>query len=175
MNAAVVPAFEMLLAHEGGYAPQDNGRGAVNFGVTQLTLDDIRQHGGGWAELPADVKDLTRPQVFDIFRDAFWFQSGAGKLKDQRLATAYSNLYYQTSPAFGGISNATKALQRAVGAREDGIFGPATERAVNAIDPAEALKGFKREMLVHYEGLVERYPEKYGKSIGGWKKRLEGL
>lgn len=163
------------MKHEGGYAPQDNNRGPVNFGVTQLTLDDIRKHGGRWAELPENVRHLTRNDVFDIFRDAFWFPSGAGKIADQRLATAYSNLYYQTSPAFGGVSNATKALQRAIGVKPDGRFGPVTERAVAALAPADVLAGFKREMLAHYERLARAKPEKYADDLGGWKRRLGEL
>ena len=169
MNAQPVPAFEVLMEHEGGYASQDNNRGPVNFGVTQLTLDGIRTRGGEWQKLPADVKDLTRDQVFGIFRDCYWFPSGAWRISDQRLATAYSNMFYNAWTA------ATKALQRAVGVQPDAKFGPVTAKAVNAMKPEEALAAFKREMLNYYEVLALGDPALYADDLRGWKKRLEGL
>ncbi len=167
MNAYVMPAFELMLKHEGGYASQDNGRGAVNFGVTQQTLDGIRMRGGNWLTLPENVKDLTRSDVLDIFRDCYWFPSGAGKMRDQRLANAYSGMFYNAWTA------ATKALQRAAGVKPDGKFGPMTERAVNSRDPGDVLAEFKREMLAHYESLARQNPAKFADDLEGWKKRLE--
>lgn len=178
MNAQPLPAFEVLLKSEGKLTRgDDNGRGRANMGVTQLTLDDIRKRGSGtyWATLPEKVEDLKEGEVFAIFRDAYWFPSGAGKIFDQRLATAYSNLYYQTSPAFGGVSNATKALQRAVGAKPDGVFGPVTAQAIALRNPDTVLAAFKAEMLAHYEHLARENPERYADDLGGWKKRLNEL
>lgn len=169
MNAQPLPAFEVLMKHEGGYATKDNNRGAVNFGVTQLTLDGIRARGGAWQRLPADVKDLTREQVFDIFRDCYWFPSNAWRINDQRLATAYSNMFYNAWTA------ATKALQRAVGVQPDAKFGPVTTKAVNAMKPEDALAAFKREMLAHYEHLAKENPTLYADDLKGWKNRLEEL
>lgn len=169
MNAQPIPAFEVLLEHEGGYAPHDNGRGAVNMGVTQQTLDGIRARGGAWMRLPENVRGLTRNHVFDIFRDVFWFPSGAFRIRDQRLATAYSNLFYNSWTA------ATKALQRAAGVEPDGAFGVLTERAVNSRDPADLLAEFKEQMLAHYEGLARENPAKYADDLDGWKSRLNKL
>lgn len=169
MNAQPLPAFEVLMKHEGGYAKEDNDRGPVNFGVTQKTLDGIRARGGAWLQFPMDVKDLTRAQVFDIFRDVYWHPSGAWKIADQRLATAYSNMFYNAWTA------ATKALQRAVGVKPDAKFGPKTTSAVNAMKPDQALAAFKKEMLNHYKHLASENPAKYADDLDGWKNRLEEL
>ncbi len=169
MNAQPVPAFEVLMEHEGGFAPEDNGRGAVNMGVTQLTLDSIRARGGSWLKLPENVGDLTRADVFGIFRDCYWHPSGAWRINDQRLATAYSGMFYNAWTA------ATKALQRAVGVAPDGVFGEVTARAVNSFPPEHVLASFKAEMLAHYEYLARENPPKYADDLKGWKKRLEAL
>lgn len=169
MNAQALPAFEVLIEHEGGYAPEDNGRGAVNMGVTQLTLDGIRARGGYWLRLPENVKDLTRGDVFGIFRDCYWHPSGAWRINDQRLATAYSSMFFNAWTA------ATKALQRAVGVQPDGVFGPVTAQAIATRHPDAALRDFKAEMLNHYESLARENPAKYADDLKGWKKRLEAL
>ena len=169
MNAQPLPAFEVLMKHEGGFAPEDNGRGAVNMGVTQLTLDGIRARGGYWLKLPENVKDLTRGDVFSIFRDCYWHPSGAWRINDQRLATAYSGMFFNAWTA------ATKALPPAVGAQPAGVFGPATAQALATRHPDEVLRDFKAEMLAHYEHLARENPEKYADDLKGWKKRLEDL
>lgn len=169
MNAQPLPAFEVLMKHEGGFAPEDNGRGAVNMGVTQLTLDGIRARGGYWLKLPENVKDLTRGDVFSIFRDCYWHPSGAWRIHDQRLANAYAGMHFNAWTA------ATKAIQRAVGVAPDGVFGEVTARAVNSFDPGNVLALFKREMLAHYEHLARENPAKYADDLKDWKKRLEDL
>jgi len=115
------------------------------------------------------VENLTRSDVFSIFRDCYWHPSGAFRIHDQRLATAYSNMFFNSWTA------ATKALQRAVGVRPDGSFGSKTEHAIATRNPDEVLAAFKSEMLAHYESLARENPAKYADDLNGWKRRLEAL
>lgn len=180
-GALYPPAFELVCKLEGGYSEQDNGRGPVSCGLTQKTWDRIRARNAVWMGYPGDVKDLTRDQLFGIYRDTFWFESGAFRLNDQKLAEAYFlnyiNVAWKRTPAnpnrYGNL--ATIALQSAAGAKADGILGPQSAAAVNHMDPAVLLHRMNVVILEHYERLAAEKPAVYADDLGGWKKRLKHL
>lgn len=179
MNAQYPPAFDYLLEIEGGYSARDNKNGAVNMGITQKTWDSIRRKfKGHWLTMPADVKDLTRGNAFDIYRDHFWQPSGAWRIHDQGLATAYLAAYINvawTDEVKGGpkTNEATKALQRTVGVKVDGAFGPKSADAVNSRNPKRLLQEMHAGILDFYRMLARMNPTEYGDDIGGWEKRLK--
>lgn len=103
-------ALARLLKHEGGYAAEDNGRGAVNFGITQKTYDDLCYPARkGW---PLAVKDLVRPQVEEFYYEEFWVKSRANRIGNDAVASLVFEL-----AANAGLGHSAKWLQEAVGAR----------------------------------------------------------
>jgi len=120
-----VSAFEdfvkdVLMRTEGGYSddPDDRG-GATDFGVTQSTYDDYRDHH----KLPRQpVKLINELEAWDVYKH-FW-SMGANALEEwPSMAIQYFDACINCGPG-----NAARLLQQALGLTDDGIFGPYTLR-----------------------------------------------
>ncbi len=162
-------AVAVLLKHEGGYAPADNGRGAVNFGVTQKTYDDLKypERVSGW---PKTVKDLTKEQAKLFYYEQFWTAMRCGAIGDSRLATLVFSLGVNC-----GARTALKWLQEAVAVTVDGRIGPVTLAAANAQSPALTIANLKNLAWEYYHGLAQRNPTLFGDDLAGWMDRLADL
>jgi hypothetical protein len=122
----------LVLKHEGGYAESDGNTGApVNFGINQKANPDI------------DVKNLTREQAVEIYRQRYWNAIGGDTLPPEIQATALDAAVNQ------GPSNANKWLAASGG---DPVLFNALRRA-------------------HYERLLEK-PEN-ARFRNTWMRRLE--
>lgn len=157
-------ALRMILEHEGGYVndPQDPG-GATNMGVTQNTLDRVREQMPR-VKLPADVKDLTRAQAKAIYRHDYW-KPVAGSELPAGLDIAVVDMAVNQ-----GVGDAVRALQDAAGAKVDGIMGPNTKAAVSAADPRVLIVDFHALRALNYAQLSADLVKRYG---FGWYRRME--
>jgi lysozyme family protein len=133
---AFLGAFGALIQHEGGYVndPRDPG-GATNHGVSLRFLRttglvyDLNRDGR------VDEKDIRLVSLEDarrIYRTQFW-----DAIRADELAPALALLVFD-SAVHNGVGQATRWLQRAVGAREDGQLGPLTLAAVHGTPDAAA-------------------------------------
>lgn len=111
-------------------------------------------------------KALTLDDVVHVLLEVFALRTNLWKILDPRLRLAVIDYAINA-----GADDAIPALQRAAGVSADGIFGRATERAVNAGDPdrlrdavfderyqkaaREVLKD--REQLANLLGWVRRF------------------
>ena len=149
-------AFERLIGHEGGYVnhPADPG-GETNWGVTRRTA-----RAEGYA---GSMRDMTRNQARDIYHSAYWQRARAdqydGAIGFQLFDAAVNH----------GIGQAIRFLQRAVGVADDGVVGPVTLRAINAMSVTDVLSRFNAERLDFYTRL-STWPT-FGK---GWTRRVAG-
>lgn len=159
--ADFAPAVAVLLRLEGGYAKYDNTAGSVNFGITARFL---REHN--YTETP---ETLTKERATEIYKYHFWGHYRLGEINDQRLATAALICIVNTE--YWG----PRALQIAARAEPDGVIGPKTLAAVNAMDPIHALTGLQASMLRWYEKLAANNPKQYADDLPGWRRRLEEL
>jgi lysozyme family protein len=130
-------AIGYLLMLEGGYSDiaQDHG-GATHWGVTDA---EATRHG-------FNVQSLTVDQAKQIFKDGYW---KFDPVTDQRVATKMLDMVVN----FGNYGGA-RLIQSAVGVTRDGIFGPATIAAVNAIDPDTLLEKLSLAAGDHYVDIV---------------------
>jgi lysozyme family protein len=128
--------MEMLLVHEGGYVnhPSDPG-GMTNLGVTKKTYD--HHHGTDIEE--EGMRNLTVEDVMPIYRTNYW-----ERCRCQDLPSGVDWAVFDWA-VNSGPGRAAKALQRAVGAFEDGAIGPQTLMAVQASQPEEIIN----RMAVH--------------------------
>ncbi|TDX30771.1 putative peptidoglycan binding protein [Modicisalibacter xianhensis] len=149
-------AMDRVLGHEGGYVdhPDDPG-GRTNWGITQRTA-----LANGYL---GDVRHLTRDQAKEIYRTAFWQRVKA----DQYDFALAFNLF--DAAVNHGIGNAIRMLQRAVGVADDGIVGPVTLGAINAMCVDDALLRFNAERLRFYTKLST-----FGTFGRGWVNRVAG-
>ena len=149
--------MEMLLVHEGGYVnhPSDPG-GMTNLGVTKKTYDhhhatDIDEEG---------MRNLTVQDVMPIYRTNYW-----ERCRCQDLPSGVDWAVFDWA-VNSGPGRSVKALQRAVGAFEDGIIGAQTLMAVTASQPHEIINRIAVHRDSYYREL--KHFDTFGR---GWIRR----
>jgi lysozyme family protein len=100
-------AFDRLFTSEGGYSndPRDPG-GETNWGISKRAYPTV------------EIRTLTREEAKAIYLRDFWARIGADSLP--------SSVVYQVFDfaVNSGIETAVRYLQRAIGAADDGHWGP---------------------------------------------------
>ncbi|OQS31452.1 glycoside hydrolase family 108 protein [Chromobacterium haemolyticum] len=147
-------SFERVIGHEGGYVnnPKDPG-GETKWGVTCM-LARAKGYSG-------NMRDMTRDQAREIYKSAFW-DGGCYEF----LGPVMSFQYFDTAVNHG-VLNATKLLQRALGIKDDGVFGDMTKQKVKACLEMDLLLKFNKERIEFYTGLSTF--SVFGK---GWMRRV---
>lgn len=115
-------AFEKLLGHEGGYSnnPADPG-GETMWGVT-IAVARASGYSGSMRNMPVDVAKA-------IYRKQYWDPLNLDRLPQVVRFDLFD------AAVNSGVKQAVKLLQRAAGVKDDGIIGPMTLAAANAMDP----------------------------------------
>lgn len=150
-------AFEKLLGHEGGYSDhKDDPGGKTRYGITEAVAREVG-YRGDMRELPLDLAQR-------IYKDRYWDAVQAEHLPaDVRYAVF-------DAAVNSGVAQAAKWLQRACGVKDDGVIGPQTIRAANALHP----EGLKRKMLaqrLRFMTTLANWPA-FGR---GWANRIADL
>jgi lysozyme family protein len=147
-----------LLATEAGYVdnPADKG-GPTNFGITQMVLTAWR----GTVCTPADVKAMSSIEASAIYMDRFIKSPGFDRILDDPLRAAVVDAGVQHSPA-----RAARWLQELAGVQADGLFGPVSATAVNALDPRQARARFIATRARFYGRIIADDANKLAKDRG---------
>lgn len=165
-DARFQTSLERAKFSEGGYVnhPADRG-GPTKYGITQATLADWR----GQRVSADDVKLLTWQEASRIYRKHYW-----DAVRADELPVGLDYLVFDMAINHGP-KRAVMILQDALGVVPDGIFGPATLRAVHAIreDNAAVIREIeetaeKRELF--YAGIIARNPSQ-AVFRDGWANR----
>jgi len=163
------PDFDSILGttlgYEGGYNPKDPS----NKGIHQKTYDAWRTS----MKLPKqDVRNISNDELKTIYKREF-FESP----KYDKLPHGVAGLMFD----FGvnaGPGNATKVLQKIVGAKTDGVLGPNTQFAVEKFivdNGEEALKERLYNSRIKYAQLrVQQNPENE-QYLKGWTNRINSI
>jgi len=116
--------IDAILVREGStytHRPNDRG-GPTRYGITQRTLADYRGRPVG----ADDVHALTEVEARDIYRYVYAIRPGLSRIVSPELQDLAIDCAVNHGP-----SRAVRMLQSAAGALADGVFGDATDRAVN--------------------------------------------
>jgi lysozyme family protein len=154
-------ALKIVLKHEGGYVnhPKDPG-GRTNLGVTQRVWE-------AWTGKPAtetEMRGLTVDMVAPLYRKKYWDKVRAPELP------AGLDLHVFDFGVNAGPARAIRYLQMMVGSSPDGIWGPATKRALgNYVQQYGAAKAIARygELREQYYRQLRTFPT-FGR---GWLRR----
>jgi lysozyme family protein len=162
---AFARAMDKVEQYEGGWSDHaaDPG-GATKWGVTIKTImgRQLDFNRDGRVDL-SDLKDMTRDQARELYRRDYWNACGADQMPAPLALIVFNSAVNQ------GVSRASKFLQKAVGANQDGIVGPKTIAAVLSAwdhDPAQVVVEFLLWQSLHYAGLGTF--QHFGK---GWMRR----
>ena len=143
-------AFKALIDHEGGYVnhPKDPG-GETQFGITKRSYPHL------------NIRDLTLDDARAIYRRDFW-----DRLQCDALPLAARFQVFDAA-VNSGPGNAARWLQAAAGVAQDGLIGPATRQAVDAMHPAALVARFNAARLLSMTSL-STWPT-FGR---GWARRI---
>ena len=159
MNQNFDKCMEMLLQHEGGFVDGNkigDPGGLTNMGVTKKTWDDF--YGDDIDE--QRMRNITVEDIKPIYRTNYW-----DRCRCQDLPSGVDWAVFDWA-VNSGPGRAAKALQKAVGAFEDGVVGPQTLMAVNASQPSEIVNRMAVYRDCYYRSLG--HFDKFGK---GWLRR----
>lgn len=146
---------------EGGWSNHDaDPGGATMYGITVGTLSKWR----GRKVPKAEVKALTRSEAEQIYKAWYW-----DKVKADELPAGVDLVIYDYA-VNSGPSRAAKALQRAVGVKQDGAIGPVTLAAVRKVDPVEIVETVCAQRLAFLRRLGT-----WGDFGKGWSNRVNDV
>ena len=147
----------MLLEHEGGYVndPMDNG-GMTNLGVTRRVYED-------WMDRPVteqEMRDLTPDDVAPIYKKNYW-----DRVKGDQLPSGVDWCAFDWA-VNSGSGRPAKAIQRAVGATQDGAIGNQTLGLIAEKEPKFIIDYVYTVRQAFYESLDDY--KHFGR---GWSRR----
>jgi lysozyme family protein len=149
-------AYDKLLGHEKGYSnhPADKG-GATNWGVTQAVA-----RANGYA---GDMRDFPQSMARTIYKKDYWTPCQADMLPEAVRYDVFDGAVNS------GVGQSVRWLQRAVGASADGMLGPQTLAAVNALPGGVVAARYNGHRLMFMAGLPN-----WDSFSEGWAKRIAG-
>lgn len=150
-------AFDILLRHEGGFSdhPADPG-GKTRFGITEAVAREVGYRG--------DMRELPMDLAKRIYKDRYWDAVRADELPAEVRYAVFD------AAVNSGPRQAIRWLQRAVGAKDDGIIGPQTLALVRGANPEQVLRRMLAQRLRFMAGLPN-WPA-FGR---GWARRIADL
>lgn len=156
-------SFALLIKSEGGYVwDKDDSGGETNLGVTKAAWSGYLNRPIQDGEMKALTVDIVKP----FYKKMYWDKVQGDELP---IGVDYAVFDFAVN---AGSGQSAKFLQRAVGAKVDGVIGVGTLKLVASIDAQIVLSKFNDEKESFYKNIVERKPEQV-KFLKGWLARIE--
>lgn len=162
------PAFEIMMANEGGYKltndPVDRG-GQTYAGISRRSWPQW----SGWAYIDRGEIPPTQ-MVRDFYKTNFWDVIRGDEITDNRIASSIFNFAVNT-----GIKVAVKLAQIVVGVAPDGSLGEKTLTALNASSASTFIPNYTIAKIARYRDIVKRDPTQKRFLLGWINRSLEGI
>lgn len=164
----------IVIKNEGGdkfTADVSDRGGATRFGISHRTLSFWRGF-----EVPVDdVKNLSRGEAEAIYKALYWQSNKLDQIKHPGIAFAM----FDSGVLFGVGKSALNAQIAAQAAgcstlKADGIIGPNTLAALNAVNAEVWLRAFQALFIVRINSIVDNDATQ-AKWKGGWLARIDRL
>lgn len=150
-----------ILSKEGGYSNKKSDKGGPTMkGVTLVTYRSVY----GEKKTVADLKKITNDEWYNIYKKHYWDKCKADEIKDQSVANLLVDFAWHS-----GVGRASKAIQKVVGARQDGIIGDLTLREINDEDARELFTALKLERVKYLQGIAKGSQKV---NLKGWLNRV---
>lgn len=169
-------AFQLMIAHEGGYVndPDDPG-GETYKGIARkihskwngwTTVDMLKRQTGFPANLDKEAE--LQFAVSDFYRITFWDPMLGDQITDQHVANSIFDFGVNA-----GLGTSASLAQMVVGAKTDGVIGPKSIATINAFNSEHFLAAFTIAKIARYITIVKKRPTSQ-KYFYGWVRRALG-
>jgi lysozyme family protein len=174
-----------VLANEGAWSNHPNDPGGATFwGVSLRYLEQSGMDIDGDGDVDIDdVKALTRTDAIIVFARDFWKPLKLDSVKSQAVATRIFDMAVNMGKnrAVKILQKAANALITAAGAADedddrpkklkvDGILGPKTRAAIDALDDVELMASLREHHAEFYRRLADAKPD-LRVFLDGWLNR----
>jgi lysozyme family protein len=167
--ADFAPAFEKVIADEGGYKLTDipGDRGGMTYaGIARKP----NPNWTGWQFIDRQDFGSATPLVREFYKSNFWDRVRGDELKNQAIAETIFNFAVNT-----GVGVASKLAQLIVGTTPDGAIGPKTVERLNICTAEKFLPAYTLAKIQRYVNICMK-DRSQTKFLLGWTRRaLEGL
>lgn len=155
-------AFDRLIGHEGGLSKDSRDNGNWTGGIQGKGRLAGSKYGISAASYPGeDIENLTLARAKEIYRRDYWGPAGCDAVPDPIKFDLFD------MAVNSGKGAAIRALQKAVGEREDGILGPRTLQAMAGMPALRVVARFNGARLA-YMSEATTWPA-HGR---GWARRI---
>lgn len=150
-------AFAKLLGHEGEFSdhPDDPG-GKTRYGITEAVARRVGYRG--------DMRELPLDLAKRIYKAEYW-----DAVRADEMPPAVRYVLFDAA-VNSGVGQAARWLQNAAGVTPDGVIGPRTMAAVNALDA----NGLKSRMLASRLRMMTNLSN-WPSFSRGWARRIADL
>lgn len=166
----MVPRFKKAVEHvlrwEGGLSDNAADPGGItNYGVSLRWLErgGIDVDGDGKIDAK-DVKALTPETAEKLYLEHFW-RAGYSQFRSDAVAICVFDMAVNM-----GHDRAHRIAQEAAGAKPDGVLGPKSIAAINAVDADALCRRIRDIRAQFYRDLAARKPA-LAVFLKGWLKR----
>lgn len=161
-------AYKKVHELEGGYLKDSDGE--TYGGIARKFWNDSEIWGFVDKETPMKnnqrLKDKRAEAILVEFYLINFWNPYFEMINDQKTVTFIFSQFVN----MGG--KGLKLAQKAAGAKQDGLIGPLSVKAIN--EARNYLKELEYENIQYYNAIVMKNPSKIG-NISGWYKRIDNL
>lgn len=152
-------ALEVIRKEGGDKVHQVKGDkgGLTKFGISQKSYPHL------------DIANLTLSDALAIYKRDYWDKIGGDQIKRYTIAFAVFDMAVNRGPR-----TALKLAQESVGVNSDGMIGPATLNALNAISESRFLNSFIENAKKAYKEIVNGDSSQQ-KFYDGWINRANAI
>lgn len=142
--------------------------GPTKYGITLATWKKVGYDKNGDRAITAeDIKLLTEDDYNRVFKLNYWDACWGDHIKNQSVANLLIDFAYNS-----GVSRAIRHVQSLVGAKQDGIMGPATLSAINDFKQGQwvLFDKLKVDRIAYLHEIAKNDP-KQEPNLSGWLRR----
>ena len=155
-------AYDRSFKNEGAFQKNPKDRGNWTSGT--VGVGELKGTKGGISAMSypdLDIENLTELRIKSIYERDWW-----DKLRMDRFPPAMQYQWFDAAINHGTY-NATKILQRAINAKDDGVIGPKTMALINTMEKNDLLMNFLSNRLIFMTNAPTW--DEFGK---GWARRV---
>ena len=167
--ADFAPALDYVLNFEDSQRSYASNPDCGGFAIAGI---NSKSWPTEYANIDATPQAQRAPAVAAFYESNFWTPLNIGSVASQDVANRVLDMSVNAGPRTG-----TRLLQQAANTlgctlTVDGVLGPASLAAINAIDPTALLSAYRAARVAHYQAIVADTPSSQ-KYLAVWLQRAQ--